>query len=101
MYILIPVDSDNGYEAKITSLVDVKKWAIVDFDAGKAQSIQFADDWRESGIDWFDFIILNNKFESYIDFMNEGMMCLCKRNEESIEEIISAFAFKELDEIGL
>jgi len=33
--------------------------------------------------------------------MNEGMMCLVKRKEETIEEIISAFAFKELDEIGL
>jgi hypothetical protein len=101
MYLLIPVDSDNGYDAKITSMLDVKKWAIVDFDAGKGQSIQFVDDWRESDIDWFDFVILNNKFESYIDFMNEGMMCLCIRKEETIEEIISAFAFKELDEVGL
>jgi len=101
MYLLIPVDSDNGYDAKIISMLDVKKWAIVDFDAGKGQSIQFVDDWRESDIDWFDFVILNNKFESYIDFMNEGMMCLCIRKEETIEEIISAFAFKELDEVGL
>jgi hypothetical protein len=36
-----------------------------------------------------------------MDFMNEGMMCLCVREEETIEDIITAFKFKELDEIGL
>jgi len=29
------------------------------------------------------------------------MMCLVKRQEETVEEVVSAFAFKELDEIGM
>jgi len=33
--------------------------------------------------------------------MGEGIMCLVKRKEETVEEVISAFAFKELDEIGM
>ena len=33
--------------------------------------------------------------------MNEGMMVLVVRQEETIEEIIDAFKFKELDEIDL
>jgi hypothetical protein len=33
--------------------------------------------------------------------MNEGMMVLCVREEKSIEDIIEAFKFKELDEVGL
>jgi hypothetical protein len=33
--------------------------------------------------------------------MNEGMMVLSVRQEESIEDIIEAFKFKELDEVGL
>ena len=33
--------------------------------------------------------------------MNEGMMVLCVRQEETIEDIIEAFKFKELDEVGL
>jgi hypothetical protein len=32
--------------------------------------------------------------------MEEGMMVLCVRGEEAIEEIIEAFKFKELDEVG-
>jgi len=101
MLILIPVNSDEGLEAKIATLDSMKKWALVDFDEGEIKSVHFYDDRTQSGEDWIDFIILENKFENYLDFMNEGMMCLVKRNEETIEEIISAFKFKELDEIGL
>ena len=100
MLILIPVDSDNGTEAKITALPDMKKWALVDFDEGEAKSITFYDDRTETGADWIDFVILENRFENAMDFMNEGMMCLSRREEETIEEILSAFKFKELDEIG-
>ncbi|MCK4442231.1 MAG: hypothetical protein KAU90_09510, partial [Sulfurovaceae bacterium] len=79
---------------------DAKKWALVDFDEGEVKSIRFFDK-KEDYSDWVDFIILENKFESYIDYMNEGMMVLCVREEETIEDIIEAFKFKELDEVGL
>jgi len=99
--ILIPVDSDNGGDAKITTLMDVKKWALVEFAGGTAKSTQFFDDRTQTGADWIDFIVLDNKFENYMDFMNDGMMCLVKRDEETLDDVVSAFAFKELDEIGL
>jgi hypothetical protein len=46
-------------------------------------------------------VILANKFENYLDFMNEGLMCLVVREEQTLADIIEAFKFKELDEIGL
>ncbi len=101
MFILIPVDGDNGLDSKITTLVDMKIWALVEFENGKAKTVQFSEDRTAFGIDWIDFIVLDNKFENYIEFMGEGMMCLVKRKEETVEEVVSAFAFKELDEIGM
>jgi len=101
MFILIPVDSDNGLDSKITTLADMKIWALVEFEDGKAKSTQFFEDRTQCGVEWIDFVVLDNKFENYIDFMGEGMMCLVKRKEETIEEVVSAFAFKELDEIGI
>ena len=101
MYILIPVESDNGLESKITTLFEMKTWALVEFEDGKAKTVQFSEDKTAFGIEWIDFIVLENKFENYIDFMGEGMMCLVKREEETVEEVVSAFAFKELDEIGM
>ncbi len=101
MYILIPVENDHGLESKITTQADMKMWALVVFEDGKAQSVTFAEDRTNFGIEWIDFVVLENKFENYMDFMGEGMMCLVKRKEETIEEVVSAFAFKELDEIGM
>jgi len=101
MFILIPVDSENGLESKITTLFDMKIWALVEFEGGKAKTVQFSEDRTTFDTDWIDFVVLENKFENYMDFMGEGMMCLAKRQEETVEEIVSAFAFKELDEIGI
>jgi len=100
-YILIPVDGDDRMNSKIATLAEMKKWALVEFADGTAKSTQFFDDRTQSGVDWIDFVVLDNKFENYMDFMNEGMMCLVKRNEETIDDVVSAFAFKELDEIGM
>ena len=101
MFILIPVDGENGLDSKITTLFDMKTWALVEFEGGKAKTVQFSEDRTAFGVDWIDFIVLENKFENYIEFMGEGMMCLAKRQEETVEEVVSAFAFKELDEIGM
>jgi len=100
MFIWIPVDSNNREEAKISKVIDAKSWALIDFDAGEAKSITFYDH-REDFSDWVDFIIMKDKYESFMDFMNEGMMVLCIRKEESIDEVMEAFVFKELDEVGV
>jgi len=99
MFILVPVDSADATHSKITALGNVKKWALIDFDDGKVKSTRFFDDRRQTGEEWIDFCILDNKFEDYADFINDGMMVLVRREEETLEEIISAFRFKELDEI--
>ena len=101
MYILIPVDADNGLDSKITTLFEMKTWALVEFEEGKAKTVQFSEDRTAFGIEWIDFVVLENKFENYMDFMGEGVMCLVRRQEETVEEVVSAFAFKELDEIGV
>ena len=100
MLILIPVEGTDPKQARVTQLFDAKKWALIDFDEGVVKAVTFHDDRTQTGADWIDFVILANKFESYMDFMEEGMMVLCVREEKTIEEIIEAFKFKELDEVG-
>jgi predicted Fe-Mo cluster-binding NifX family protein len=101
MLIWIPVDVNDEKSSKIMPQFEALKWALIDFDAGEVQSVKFYESRDDLGGEWVDFVILFNKFENYIDFMNEGMMTLCVREEETIEEIMEAFKFKELDEIGL
>jgi len=100
MLILIPVDGTDEKKAKITALAAVQKWALVEFDQGTTQSVRFFDDRMQTGEDWIEFVILKSNFENYMVFMEENMMVLVIREEETIEEIIEAFKFKELDEVG-
>jgi len=101
MFILIPVDGTDTKLSKITTLANIKKWALVTFDDGIIRNISFYDERTTIEAEWIDFVILENKFENYLDFMNEGMMVLVRRKEESIEDIMEAFKFKELDEAGI
>jgi predicted Fe-Mo cluster-binding NifX family protein len=101
MYILIPVDGVDEKHSKITTLMNLNYWALIEFDEGETKLVTFHKDRTQMGVDWVDFIVLENKFENYMEFMEEGMMVLVRREEESIEDIIEAFKFKELDEAGL
>jgi len=101
MLIWIPVDGKYPKTSRIVPQYEVKQWALIDFNEGEAKSVRFFDSRDASDEAWVDFVILINKYENYMDFMNEGMMVLCVREEETIEDIIEAFKFKELDEIGL
>ena len=101
MLILIPVEGTDEKKSRITTLANRKKWALIDFDRGEIQSVTFHDDRTETGHDFVDFVILENKFENYLDLMEEGIMVLVRRKEETIEDLIEAFKFKELDEAGI
>jgi predicted Fe-Mo cluster-binding NifX family protein len=100
MFIAIPVDENKN----ITKQLEAKEWAVVDFDEGVIKDIQYIPTWSEymnHGIDWIDFVVLENRFENAMDFLNEGIMALARREgQDSIEDIMEGFKFKELDEIG-
>jgi predicted Fe-Mo cluster-binding NifX family protein len=99
MLIWVPVEERIEKESKIAKVMEAKAWALINFDAGIIQSIEFYDR-REDFNDFADFIILENKFENFMEYMNEGLVVLSVRDERTIDEIIEAFKFKELDEVG-
>jgi predicted Fe-Mo cluster-binding NifX family protein len=98
MLIWTCVESKDKENAKLTEVSDAKYWALIEMNGGETKEITFYDK-REDFTDWVDFIIMKNKYESYMDFMNEGMMILCTREQETISEVIESFVFKELDEV--
>ncbi len=99
MLIWVPVEERREKESKVAKVMEAKAWALINFDAGIIQSIEFYDR-REDFNDFADFIILENKFENFMEYMNEGLVVLSVRDERTIDEIIEAFKFKELDEVG-
>ena len=82
--------------------MEAEHWALVEFDAGEVRSVTFHPHWDQSGADWIDYAVLENRFENAMDLMEAGMMVLARREgQDSIELIIEGFKFKELDEIGV
>ena len=97
MLIAIPLDNNK----EIVSEMMVSSWAVVDFDEGKAQSTSYYPTKADINAPFIDFVVLVNKYESYMEFMQEGTMILVVREEKTVEDIVEAFKFKELDEVGL
>ena len=101
MYIAIPVNINDFKEAVVTTIADAKVWALIDFDEGVVKGIKEIPTWQEHGTDWLDFVVLENKYENIMDFLNEGTTVLVRREgQDSIDSIVEAFKFKELDEAG-
>jgi hypothetical protein len=100
MLIWICVDRQDKEDANITTVMNVKHWALVELDGGTIKEITFHDK-REDFTDWVDCIVMKDKHESYMEFMNEGMIVLSIREQETISEVIESFIFRELDEVGM
>jgi hypothetical protein len=99
MVIIIPVSEVKGLESTVVTLDKVKKWALVDLTSDSIEPT-FHDDWQDTGADFIEHIILDNHDEDAIDFINEGLFCLVRREEKQIDELIAAFRFRELDELA-
>jgi hypothetical protein len=101
MLILVPVRGTDPNEAQIVSRPEAEQWALIDFDEGVVREVTFHPDWESTGADWIDFAVLENRFENYMDLMEAGMMVLVRRpGQDTLELIVEAFKFKELDEMG-
>ncbi len=101
MLILIPVQSDDVDKASICKQTEAKFWARVEFEDGLCGAVEFVDDaFSVYSEDFVDFVVLADRFENYLEFMDMGSMILVPRGQKSIDEIMEAFKFKELDEIS-
>ncbi|MBD3795552.1 MAG: hypothetical protein IE878_01605 [Epsilonproteobacteria bacterium] len=100
MLIWIPVDGNDEKNSIITTLDELKAWALVEFNNGVVEKIEFFEQ-RGTEERFVEFIVVKNRYENTMEFMQEGMMVLVARYQESIEEIMESFKFKELDELSI
>jgi len=101
MLIVMPVKGTDPSEARIVPRMEAEHWALVEFDAGEVRSVSFHPDWNQTGADWIDFAVLDNRYENAMDLMEEGMMVLARREgQDTVELVMEGFKFKELDEVG-
>jgi len=97
MLVVIPVDSDDMDEAKITSIESAEHFAFLELGEGaKIEKVEFKNSFSE---DFFDYFIVNNKNEELDVVYELGARVLLAMPNSYVEDILEAFMFRELDEV--
>ncbi len=99
MYILIPMDSDNKQEAFITKINDAKVWAQVFLDEGKVVEVKYSED-KDTFDNFSEVLVVMDENEYVWPFIELGMMILVAHTQRSIDDIMEAFLFRELNELA-
>lgn len=98
MLLLLPVDSTNQEEAKLTKVFDAKAWAQVDVDEGIVKKVEFCDTF--DGFDQIsEAVVLENDSENPMMFMDYNMMPLVAYTQRTIDDIVEAYLFRELHDL--
>lgn len=99
MNILLPMDRDDTQEGELTGIYAAKTWALVVLEEGKVVEINFYAD-REAVNEWVDAIVVINDFEPVMPFIEEQIMVLVAHTQRTIDAIVEAILFKELNELA-
>jgi hypothetical protein len=100
MLVLLPLDGDNTQESKLVSLNDVKKWALLDISEGEVVEINFYDT-REEIDEWVEAVVVIGDYENVWPFQEQQIMVLVAHTQRTIDEVVEAFLFKELNDLAI
>jgi hypothetical protein len=99
MYILIPMDAQDGDERTISKINDAKVWAQVLLEEGEVVEVAFNED--KDGFENFSEVLIVMDDNEYVwPFIELNMMVLVAHSQRSIDEIMEAFLFRELNELA-
>ncbi len=99
MLLLLPMDGNDTQESQLVSLNEVKKWALMEIDAGAVVAIRFFDN-REEIEEWIDAVVVISDSEYVWPFQEDNIGILVAHTQRYIDDIVEAFLFKELHEIS-
>jgi uncharacterized protein YeeX (DUF496 family) len=99
MYILIPMDSDDIEEAKIVAINDVVVWTQLFVEEGRMKEVSHNSD-KDAFENLSQVAVVKNDNEYVWPFMEQNMMVLVAHTQRSVEDIVEAYLFKELNELA-
>jgi len=99
MYLLLPMDSQNIEEASLTKINDVKFWTQLLVENGQLVKVNHSTD-KESFEDFSEAVVVVDDHEYVWPFMEQNMMVLVAHTQRSIEDIVEAYLFKELNDLA-
>jgi len=99
MFILLPMDSDNTEESKLTKLNDVKFWTQLQIEEGRVVNTLTSTD-KDSFENFSECVVVENDNEYVWPFMEMSMIVLVAHTQRYIEDIVEAYIFKELHDLA-
>jgi len=99
MFILLPMDSDNIEESKLTKLEDVKFWTQLQIEEGRVVNSITTQD-KESFENFSECVVVTNDNEYVWPFIEMSMVVLVAHTQRYIEDIVEAYIFKELHDLA-
>jgi hypothetical protein len=99
MYILVPMDTEDVEEAKLTKVSDVKVWAQLVVEEGELVEVLHSETY-DGFENWSEAVVLIGDAESPMLFMEMNMMPLVAHTQRSIDDIVEAYLFRELHEMA-
>jgi predicted Fe-Mo cluster-binding NifX family protein len=99
MLVLVPMDTTDVEEAKITKVYDAKTWAQLRIEEGELVEV-IHNDTFDGFEDFSEAVVVSNDAEPVIDFMNMSMMVLVAHTQKTIDDIVEAYLFRELHDFA-
>lgn len=99
MLVLVPMDSDNVQEAKITTVLGAKIWAQLRIEEGELVEVLHSEAY-DAFEDFSEAVVVSSDGESVMDFINMSMIVLVAHTQKTIDEILEAYLFRELHDLA-
>jgi len=99
MLVLVPMDSQEVQEAKITKVFEAKTWAQLRIEEGELVEVLHNDKF-DGFENWSEAAVVTSDAEPVMDFMNMSMIVLVAHTQKTIDDIVEAYLFRELHDLA-
>lgn len=99
MLVLVPMDSTDVQEAKITKVFQAKTWAQLRIEEGELVEVLHSETF-DGFKDWSEAAVVSSDGEPVMDFMNMSMIVLVAHTQKTIDDIVEAYLFRELHDLA-
>ena len=98
MYILIPMDDNDLEEARITTINEATVWVQLLVEEGRVVETNINQD-KDTFENQSQILVVKNDNEYVWPFIELGMMVLVANIQRSVDDIVEAYLFRELNEL--
>lgn len=94
------MDGDDTQESELVGILEATFWATVEIEEGRVIEINFSKN-REEIECFIDAVIVKSNYEPVMEFIDQQMMVLVAHTQQTIDDVVEAYLFRELHDLAL